>query len=311
MSPRPVIFDCDPGWDDALALVLGLTAPLLDVVAITTVYGNGPVEETARNASGLLGLCGRTDLRVYPGCDAAIDPAPRMRTSAMSAPDSGVLAALPETHTLGSQHAADVMIAAAKRHGAALTIVATAPLSNVASAIGRDAGAMARVGRLIIMGGALGRGNATQDAEFNFFSDPQAARITIESSIPKVLIPLETCAQLPITTQLVRQLRVIGTALSAFVAAVCEERLARASDAAGIPLYDLLASLFLLDPGLFSVVYGAATVDVQPSPRSGALLFDPTVMTGATTGVAQSVDAQAAYSHILAALGGKHRYGVG
>lgn len=298
MAERVFIFDCDPGWDDALALILALASDHLPIIAITTVFGNGPVEETTLNARRIATVCRRPDLVVYAGCHRALSGTARQSPSYPAA--SATIAALPAQGKTGDRHATDFMIQAAQRYGPELTIVATAPLSNVATALMRDPDAMAGVGQLVVMGGALGRGNITEHAEFNLRSDPEAAKITLTSAIPKVVIPLETCALLPADKDFVSQLQQIHGDLSSIVAAIAAERLAL-KNGETVPLYDVLATLIILNAEIFGLQSGTVDVEAEDELRLGQLSFVPGEL-HPNAKLAISLDSQAAYSLIYNVL---------
>ncbi|HKU19439.1 MAG TPA: nucleoside hydrolase [Terriglobales bacterium] len=184
---RPFLIDTDTASDDAVALIMALRAPDVQVVAITTVAGNVGVQQSTRNALFTVGLCG-AHVPVYAGADKPLlrpyqnatwfhgrdglgdhnYPAPRQAPEAM--------------------YAADAIIAAAEKYPG-LTLVTLAPLTNVALALAKRPDIAAKVGRCVIMGGApCCEGNVTPAAEYNIWVDPEAARIVFRSGLPIELI---------------------------------------------------------------------------------------------------------------------------
>jgi pyrimidine-specific ribonucleoside hydrolase len=300
----PTVFDCDPGWDDALALALALAAPQIDLAAITTIYGNATVAETTRNASRVLGVLGQPSPRIYQGSAGPIGGAPGEFPRVPAVFKSQALEALPEAKSGTFQHGAELIVQTARQYGQRLTIIATGPLTNIAIAISNDLEAMSRIGRLIILGGALSTGNITNFAEFNFFCDPEAAKTTLRAHIPKVIIPLETCAQLPIAQSLVDRLKQSAKPFASLIAKVLTERLSFEQGAKPVPLYDVLATLYALKPDIFTIVYGRADVETEGG-RRGALSFVPNAAVGELTAVATSVQAQAAYVLVTSAANGQ------
>lgn len=173
--PRPVLLDCDPGHDDALAILLALARPEIRLLGVTTVAGNSTLENTTRNALSVLTLVGRTDVPVAAGADRPLQRP--LRTA-------------PHVHGSGGLEGADLPTPAAARleedavtfiarmvtqTPEPLTLVATGPLTNVASFRQRYPDLYARVDQVCVMGGALGEGNITPLAEFNIWVDPEAA----------------------------------------------------------------------------------------------------------------------------------------
>ncbi len=197
-APKPVLIDTDPGLDDLLALVLALRSPALDVRAVTVVAGNVSVDACTANALRILEAMDLEPPPVFRGCAEALSP-PVARAGHVHGPDGvgGVSRAWPVRRLHAEKaHAADAMPALARRHAGALTLVALGPLTNVATALGRDPEGMANLREIIVMGGSGdGRGNVTPRAEFNFYADPQAARIVIRSGLPVTLVGLNVTEQ--------------------------------------------------------------------------------------------------------------------
>ncbi len=286
-----LIVDCDPGWDDALALALALVSRDVNVVGVTTAFGNGPVAETTANARRIVGLFGREGVAVYPG--AAVPFAGAGVSPASPPPRSAALEELPVGGPLAKTGAAEFITEAARRHGSALTILGIAPLTNLASALRRDERALSSIGGLVIMGGALSAGNTKNGAEFNFLSDPMAAKTTLASPIEKIVIPLETCARLPLTADFVDRLGDGGGTLAKFVRAIARERVSAIPGQNAVPFYDVLATLFALRPDLFSTERGRGDVEAHVPQRLGAFRFIP-AQSGSTR-VAIDIDRAAAY----------------
>lgn len=198
-APEPVVIDTDPGVDDAIALLMALASPHLDVVGLTTTAGNVPIGPATRNALAILESVGRTDIPVARGATRPIRgryaysrhvhtaeglthplPPPKMRTS-----DTGAVRFLSET---------------LRAHPGAVTLIALGPLTNLARLRRDQPSVLGLAKRLIVMGGAVGTpGNVTPHAEFNFYSDPTAARMVIESGIPLSLIDMAPCRQVFLT----------------------------------------------------------------------------------------------------------------
>ena len=172
--PTPVIIDCDPGHDDAIALLLALASPEVTLLGVTTVHGNQTLEKTTANAIRVLDLAGRADVAVAAGAER---PLVRELTVASHVHgDSGLdgPALPPPGRAAGGEGAVDFMARAIAASPEPVTLVPTGPLTNVAQLLARTGGA--NVGRIVLMGGAIAEGNMTPAAEFNIWADPEAAQ---------------------------------------------------------------------------------------------------------------------------------------
>jgi pyrimidine-specific ribonucleoside hydrolase len=182
--PRPIILDCDPGHDDALAILLALARPELRVLAITTVVGNAPLERTTWNALRILTLAGRTDIPVAAG--AAESLIGERHTAASVHGASGLDGAdLPEPAMEPvAESALELMTRLLDAATEPITLIPTGPLTNVARLIAARPDLMERVASICLMGGAIGEGNWTASAEFNIWADPEAAAIVFACGRP-------------------------------------------------------------------------------------------------------------------------------
>ena len=260
-SPRPVVIDTDPGIDDALAIVLALRSRELSVELMTTVAGNAGIRAATDNARRLLALLDPEEPpRLVRGAARPIRG--RLNTAPDVHGDDG-LAGLsrvcdrrgqplfpasrgPAPSRGGAAHA---IVAKAREHGDALTIVALGPLTNIARAVEADRGAMRRIGRLIVMGGAIeAPGNVTAVAEFNFHVDPVAADRVLASGMRITLVGLDVTRRVRLRWPVVRD-ALLGDR-SALARALRHFTRAWSSSEAGMPLHDPLAMALAVDPGL-------------------------------------------------------------
>lgn len=185
--PRPFLIDTDTASDDAVAIIMALRAPEVEVVAITTVAGNVPVEQSARNALYVVELCER-DVPVHAGADKPLLRAYQNATWFHGRDGLGEHGYPAPKRSAGKLHAVDAIIQAAESHPG-LTIVTLAPLTNVALALAKQPSIAGRIGRCVVMGGApCCEGNVTPAAEYNIWVDPEAARMVIRSGMPIELI---------------------------------------------------------------------------------------------------------------------------
>jgi pyrimidine-specific ribonucleoside hydrolase len=260
----PIILDCDPGHDDALAIVLALARPELRLRAITTVAGNAPLDRTTRNALRVLTLVGRTDVPVAAGADRPILREPWVPVEFHG--DSGLDGAdLPEPAVGPVELSAVELLAALLRETEEpVTLVATGPLTNVALLLRAAPALRERIARISLMGGSLGAGNTTASAEFNIWADPEAAAIVFESGIPLRMSGLDVTHQALVLPADIARLEGLDTRpgrvfadLMRFFAVHHRERYGWD----GPPIHDAVAVAWLAAPDL--VVARRLRIDVE------------------------------------------------
>ena len=272
---RPVLIDTDPGIDDALALLLAWGSPELSVEAITTVAGNVPLVTATQNLDRLLALRRPSRApRVGVGAEAPLERPLLTAERYHGADGMGDLTDWPPTHDApGRPRGADLIVETVARRGAALTIVALGPLTNVALALEADPARMATVGRVVAMGGAVDvPGNVTPTAEFNMHVDPEAAARVFAAGLPLDLVPLDATRQARLTRQqLADALREAPRPLADRIAAFTA-RAFRVDDPRGMALHDPLAVGVAIDPTLveWEPVRIAMAPDGQTRRVSGA-----------------------------------------
>jgi inosine-uridine nucleoside N-ribohydrolase len=204
VSPIPILLDCDPGHDDAIALLLALASPEVELRGVTTVSGNQTLEKTTTNALKVLELAGRADVRVAAGADR-----PLVREHFVAAYVHGETGldgpSLPEPQTRAvEQHAVDFL--AERIEGA--TLIAVGPLTNVGLLLARHP--TARPERVVLMGGSIAEGNVTPAAEFNVWADPEAARRVFESGLDVTMIGLDVTHRALMTRGHAERVRAAG-----------------------------------------------------------------------------------------------------
>jgi purine nucleosidase len=186
MTPRPIIIDCDPGQDDALAILLALGSPdELEVLAVTTVAGNVPLALTEKNARKVVELAGRREVPVHIGCDRPL--VRDLVTAEFVHGGTGLDGAeLPEPSVAPAPaHAVDAIVELLRtRPARTVTLCPTGPLTNIAMVMRRAPDVVPRIKEIVLMGGAIGEGNITPAAEFNIYVDPQAAQEVFEVGVP-------------------------------------------------------------------------------------------------------------------------------
>jgi purine nucleosidase len=255
--PHKIIIDTDPGQDDAVAILLALASPEIDLLGITCVAGNVPLARTSRNARVVCELAGRSDVRVFAGCDGPIRRA--LVTAEHVHGKTGLDGAdLPDPMMpLQPGHAVDFLIDTLRTEPpGTVTLVPIGPLTNIATAFERAPDIIGRVQRIVLMGGAYFEvGNITPAAEFNIYVDPEAADIVFRAGVPLVVVPLDVTHKVLTTPARIAAFRALGTPVGDAVAGWTDffERFDMAKyGSQGAPLHDPCTVAWILRPDLFS-----------------------------------------------------------
>jgi purine nucleosidase len=253
MTLRKIILDCDPGQDDAVAILLALASPELDVIAITVVAGNIGLDTTTWNARALVELAGCTT-PVHAGCPRPLVRAPIDAVEFHG--ENGIAGASlsPPIHPLAHRHAVDMIRDLVRGHDPGeITIVATAPLTNLACALVQAPDIATRLCEIVLMGGAIGPGNTTPAAEFNMLADPHAAAVVFGSGARIVVTPLELTHQAVADRARSGAIRALSNESGRQVADILESYVTTtAFGDAGGPLHDPCAVGYVLWPDLMS-----------------------------------------------------------
>jgi len=217
--PRRVVLDTDPGIDDALAILLGLASPEIDLAALSVVHGNCTLAEAVTNALAVAGLGGRPDLTVAAGCDRPLLRPPVTAHDTHGASGLGD-ACLPRSAAQPvDEHAVDLLIREIMAAPGEVTLVAVGPLTNVALALRKEPRLARAVRECIFMGGAFrAEGNVTPLAEFNVFADPHAAQIVFSSGMPLTIMPWDITRDVRLTQADVDRLLARGGPIPRFIA---------------------------------------------------------------------------------------------
>lgn len=278
VTSQPVIFDTDPGVDDALALMLALASPELDVMGVCTVNGNVGIDVCTRNALGLLALLDRQNVPVYRGADRPLVREPVYATD-VHGPEGMGQAQLPNTQQVEEEHAAAFLVSQLTQRPNDITVIAVGPLTNLALAERMAPGVLQKARQVIAMGGALvAPGNASATAEFNFFADPHAAQEVIRSGANILLVPLDATHQVGLTETLIReQIASLDTLRAKFVVDAVANVLAygeRMGGEAVVYLHDPLAVGCVVAPHLFDCLQFYVDVETSGDLTLGQLVSD-------------------------------------
>jgi pyrimidine-specific ribonucleoside hydrolase len=313
----PLIIDTDPGIDDAYAIALACASPDVDLIGVTTVFGNVGLANTTRNALRVLALYGREDVPVAAGADRPLVFPHEHRARHVHGEDglSGLAGTLPERATgVAGTDAVSLMVRLLDEAPAPVTIVPIGPLTNIALLLAAHPSVRTKIERLVIMGGGLSGGNVTAAAEFNIWSDPEAARrVLVEESVPVTLVPMDLTMQCAVDSAWLDELAASGprgatlVRLSTAYRAHYEKALGRD----GIVIHDAVAVAEAVKPGLLATTRMPVEVDCGHGPSRGMTIGDRRASKVRETGspreidVALSADLDEVRSFLLSRLAGE------
>jgi purine nucleosidase len=301
MVAKPIIIDCDPGADDAIALLLAFAAPKqLNIPGITTVAGNVPLALTQRNARQICELAGRSDMSVYAGC-----PRPLLRSLITAEAVHGKTGLdgvdlPPPKLALQSEHAVQFLINTLMRSQEKITLAMLGPLTNLAVAIIQQPAICQQIDRVIVMGGAISQGNITPAAEFNFYVDPHAVQVVFSAGLEVILITLDLTHQAIATPSRLAAIRDLKTPVSAAVVGLLEHYGVydmKRYGFAGPPLHDPCVIAYLLQPNLFTEKRSHVAIETMSELNLGRSVIDVWQVTSATANatILDTLDAEGFY----------------
>jgi purine nucleosidase/pyrimidine-specific ribonucleoside hydrolase len=293
--PTPIILDCDPGHDDAFAIMLAAAHPAIELRAVTTVSGNGSVDKVTENARRVCTMAGLLDTVIARGADQPLvaDAEAAVEIHGESALDG---AELPEPRvSLSPLPAVEQMVEIIESSDVPVTLVATAPLTNVATLLRDHPDTAAKLTGISLMGGSATRGNWRPYAEFNIWGDPEAAEIVVNSGLPIRLTGLDVTHQALATAAVLDELRAQNTVLSQ----ICVDLLLFFADTYRTvfgmpdpPLHDPLAVLAVAHPDWMTWQRCNVAIETTGRYTRGATVIDLDGVTGAppNVDVARSLD---------------------
>ena len=307
MTPRPIILDCDPGHDDALAILLALARPEIELLGITTVAGNAELAETTRNALAVLTLAERTDVPVAAGADRPLTRP--LMTAAYVHGTSGLEGAdLPEPAAAAqSQGAISLMLDLLTGADTPVTLVPTGPLTNIATLLRDHPEVHDRVDSICLMGGAVGEGNRTASAEFNIWVDPEAADIVFSSGLLVTMIGIDVSHQAVVPVSRSDAWAKSGTRTGRILADLFRyfaifHRERYGWD--GSPIHDAITVAHLAAPGLVETLPYRVDIEIVSELTRGRTVVDREGLTGSPPNaqVGVGIDADAFMVMIDAAI---------
>ncbi|MGH3134551.1 MAG: nucleoside hydrolase [Gaiellaceae bacterium] len=273
-AATPIILDCDPGHDDAIALLLALASPEVELLAVTTTYGNQTLEKTTANALRVLELARRTDVPVAVGAERPL--ARDLVVAAHVHGESGLDGPVLPAHETApaSEDAVDFVAELVRAAGRSVTLVPTGPLTNVARYV--DAHGTAGIARVVLMGGSIAEGNFTPAAEFNIWCDPEAAHVVFSSGLNVTMAGLDVTHKAILGPAVEEQLRAAGRVgrfvaeLNAFFSRYHRETYGWD----GAPIHDAVAVAHVVRPGLLETRHRNVEIELESELCRGRTVVD-------------------------------------
>ena len=306
---RPIIIDTDPGQDDAIALLLALASPELEVLGVTAVAGNVPLSLTESNARKVCELAGRPDINVFAGCSrpmvrALVTAEEVHGKTGLDGPDLPV-----PTMPLQPRHAVDWIVDTLMAAGdGSITLCPVGPLTNIAMAMVKEPRILPKIDEIVLMGGAyFESGNTTPHAEFNIYVDPHAAHVVFTSGVKLTMHPLDVTHKALMSSAWIETLRAldtpVGTAAAEMLTFYERYDMDKYGEAGG-PLHDPCVIAYLLKPELFGGKRCNVRIETMSETTMGATVVDWWGVTGLEPNclVINQIDSDGFYALILERL---------
>jgi inosine-uridine nucleoside N-ribohydrolase len=280
--PTKVILDVDTGTDDAVALMIAALSPDLELVGATTVNGNTTVDYTTENTLRVFDWIGRPDIPVVRGLDRPM-VRPQIGRGMAERIHGDLLDLPPASHgaSLRPGNAVDWLIETYLASAGDIVLCPVGPLTNVAVAIQQEPRILEAIPEIVIMGGAHHVGNQTASAEFNFWLDPEAARVVVECGRPIRMVPLDATHRARVSPENAARLRDLGTPAGEAAARFVMQRIDGyeatqpvEDRAGGVPVHDALAVCAIVDPAILTTAFIPVEVEVQSDLAAGRSICD-------------------------------------
>jgi purine nucleosidase len=272
-----IILDCDPGHDDALAMILAAGDPRIDLLAVTTCAGNQTIEKVTRNA---LAVCAVAGIDVPVAAGAAGPLVRPQRVAPEIHGESGLDGPVLPTavRELDPRHAVDLIIdVVMDAEPGTVTLVPTGPLTNIALAMAKEPRIVERVKRVVLMGGSYTRGNVTPAGEFNIVVDPEAAQAVFAAAWPVTMVGLDLTHQATADADVVARIGAVGSPLSQFVVEVLRFFGSTYREDQGFdapPVHDLCCVAMLCDPAVLTTRSAFVAVELAGTWTAGMTVTD-------------------------------------
>jgi len=311
VAARPIIIDCDPGQDDAVALFLAMSSPdELDILGITTVTGNVPLALTQRNARMMCDVAGREDISVFAGCEKPLQRDAISAEYIHGATGIDGIDAFDPVTPLQTKHAVDFIIDTLLAiDTVSVTVTPTGPLTNIGAAMQKCPEIIQRIKEIVIMGGAMREGgNRTPSAEFNILADPRAADIVLSCGRPITMMGLDVTHQVLSTRERVARIDELDNPVATATAGMLNffHRYDTSKySSQGAPLHDPCTVAYLLQPELFKTKCCNVSVETESELTLGHTAVDFWHVTDKSRNVdwAYEVDADGFYDLLTERLG--------
>ncbi|MGO2003791.1 uridine-preferring nucleoside hydrolase UriH [Arthrobacter rhombi] len=277
-GPRKIILDCDPGHDDAVAILLAHGNPEIELLAVTTVVGNQTLAKVTQNALSVGTIAGMTGIPFAAGCDRPL--VRQVETAGDIHGETGMDGpAQPEPAIeLDRRHAVDLIIETIMAHApGTITLVPTGGLTNIAMAARKEPRIVERVREVVLMGGGYHAGNWSAVAEFNIIIDPEAAHIVFNEDWPVVMVGLDLTHQALATDEVVARIESIGTGPAKFVRELMDFFAQAYQDHQGFdfpPVHDPCAVAYVIDPTIVSTVKVPVNIELRGTLTLGMTVAD-------------------------------------
>lgn len=278
MVPQPLIIDCDPGVDDAIALLLAFASPELQILGITTVAGNVPLHHTQTNARKICELAGIRSIPIFAGCPRAMLRSTLETAEYVHGATGLGQITLPEPQiSLQEQHGVDFLIATLLAAPEPITIATLGPLTNLAITLIKEPRIISQIHEVVMMGGAITHGNVTPSAEFNIYTDPHAAAVVLTAGLNLTLISLDITHQAIATPERLSKIRTLGDPIGSTVATLLTQYSSHDMGQygfAGAPLHDPCVIAYLLRPDLFTARPCFVEIETKSEESLGRTIVD-------------------------------------
>ena len=281
MIKKKIILDCDPGHDDAVAIMLAAASEKIEILGITCVAGNATLNNTKLNALKVCSLINRTDINIYSGSDKPLkyDLVTAEHVHGKTGLDiEGNKIEIHNNYKINELHAVDFIIQTCHAHDAPIYLCPTGPLTNIALALKKDPTIASKIKEIVFMGGAgLCLGNITPVAEFNIFVDPHAANIVLSSNIPLIMMGLDVTHKVNVNDEIIETIKKNGNASSYFFAdlmkfySIFHQKLYQVDET---PLHDPCVIAYLIDSSIFQGKFVNVQVEEDSILTRGKTVVD-------------------------------------